>query len=80
MYVSLLRESRKKIKQMKNHDDNLHCRVHNYKSKLQGQQGRDDEAAKKSLTTYAYKELFQTAFRHSLYLTSEIQDDGPVKV
>ena len=76
----LVKRQQEHMKEMKKADDILHCSVHSYRSKLNGQKGMDDTLARKSLSTYAYTELYKTAAKFANYLTSELETDGSVSV
>ena len=76
----LVKRQQEHMKEKKKTDDILHCSVHNYRSKLIGQKGMDDTAARKSLSSYAYTELYQRAAKYARYLTSELETDGSVSV
>ena len=76
----LVKREAEKMKSMKQKDDLLHCRVHNYQSVEQGQRALDDVLAKKSLSVYAYNNLYTRASKYAAYLTSEVLDDGSTNV
>ena len=58
----------------------LHCRVHNYQSAEEGQRALDDVIAKKSLSNYAYNNLYTRAAKYASYLTSDLLEDGSTNV
>ena len=76
----LVKREAQKMKEKKKADDELYCRIHNYKSKFQGQKGQIEVQARKCLTNYAFKELFSKASRHASYLTYKVQSDGSTKI
>ena len=62
---ALMKRQAEHSKQHKRQEDKLHAQSLKYKSKMVGQQGVDDQIAKKCLSMYAYKELYAYAARYS---------------
>ena len=63
--AALLKRQAYHSRERKRAEDKLYANELRYKSSFTGQQGTDDEIAKKSLSSYAYKELFIPALKAS---------------
>ena len=76
----LVKRSAQHIKEEKRGDDLLCCQIQNYESDWEGQLGFDNTQSKRLLSTFVYTNLYLHISKHALYLTSETQTDGSVKV
>ena len=68
------------MKERKKADDIVHCTVHSYQLKEEGQQGLNNMSARKSLSVFAYNTLYSRAAKYASFLTSETQDNESVKI
>ena len=68
------------FKAKKTKADALYVASFKFKSKCSGQQGIDEVIAKRNLSTFAFKELFQKSYMKSQFLQSCVENDGSMSI
>ena len=76
----LMQRQQDHAKMRKADEDALHVQCFKFKSQREGQLGVDEVVAKKNLSGYAYREIFQTVRSRAEWLQFFVNDDGSASI